>query len=42
MEEKDIESEKRFNALLIAYAFLIPINIVLDNYPNFVKGTAGT
>lgn len=42
MEEKNLKSENRFNALLIAYAFLLPINMVLDNYKKFAKGTIGT
>lgn len=42
MEKEDIKSESRFNALLIAYAFLVPLNIVLDKYEEFITGTIGT
>ena len=42
MEEKNLKSENRFNALLTAYAFLIPINLVLDKYAELAKGSIGT
>jgi hypothetical protein len=34
-EDKLAETENRMKALLTAYAFLIPINLVLDKYEDF-------
>jgi hypothetical protein len=34
-EEKNAETESRMKALLVAYAFLVPINLVLDKYEDF-------
>lgn len=35
MEEEDIDKECRVQALIAAYAFLLPINMFYDNYEDF-------
>ena len=41
-ENKNAKTENRMKALLTAYSFLLPINLVYEKIENFADGSAGT